>query len=132
MNLPNPAIAKHEISVTLMLEPQASGRFVASAVEFPAFRIEAATEAEAIAELQRSLSEHVAHRKVMPWVIAVPPLTLGRSETIDGVIGKKPAWTEFVGIFENDADFAAIVDEMRAERESDDESEIDPAYYLEA
>jgi hypothetical protein len=29
-------------------------------------------------------------------------------------------------------DFAAIVDEMRAERESDDESEIDPAYYLEA
>jgi predicted RNase H-like HicB family nuclease len=124
MNLPNPAIAKHEISVTLMLEPQASGRFVASAVEFPAFRIEAATEAEAIAELQRSLSEHVAHRKVMPWVIAVPP--------IDGVIGKKPAWTEFVGIFENDADFAAIVDEMRAERESDDESEIDPAYYLEA
>jgi hypothetical protein len=34
-----------------------------------------------------------------------------------------------VGIFEDDADFAAIVDEMRAERESDDESEIDPAYY---
>jgi hypothetical protein len=124
MNLPNPATAKHEITVTLMLEPQASGRFVASAVEFPAFRIEAATEAEAIGQLQRSLSEHVAHTKVMPWVIAVPP--------IDGAIGKKPAWTEFVGIFEDDADFAAIVDEMRAERESDDESEIDPAYYLEA
>jgi hypothetical protein len=132
MNLPNPAIANHEITVTLMLEPQASGRFVASAVEFPAFRIEAATEAEAIGQLQRSLSDHVAHTKVMPWVIPVPPLTLGRSETIDDAIVTEPAWTKFVGIFEDDADFAAIVDEMRAERESDDESEIDPAYYLEA
>jgi hypothetical protein len=121
MNLPNPTLTKHEIPVTLMLEPQASGRFVASAVEFPAFRIEAATEAEAIGQLQQSLSEHVAHTKVMPWVIPVQP--------IDDAVVTKPAWTKFVGIFEDDADFAAIVDEMRAERESDDESEIDPAYY---
>jgi hypothetical protein len=69
MNLPNPAIAKHEIAVTLMLDQ------------------------------------------------------------IKGVV-TKPAWTKFVGIFEDDADFEAIVDELRAERESDDESEIDPAYYL--
>jgi hypothetical protein len=120
MNLPNPTIAKHEITLTLMLEPQASGSFVASAVEFPAFRIEAATEAEAINQLQRSLSKHVAHTKIMPWVMSVPSIPM------------KPAWTKFVGIFEDDADFAAIVDEMRAERESDDDSEIDPAYYLEA
>jgi hypothetical protein len=124
MNLPNPTLTKHEIPVTLMLEPQASGRFVASAVEFPAFRIEAATEAEAIGQLQQSLSEHVAHTKVMPWVIPVQP--------IDDAVVTKPAWTKFVGIFEDDADFAAIVDAMRAERESNDESEIDPAYYLEA
>jgi hypothetical protein len=124
MNLPNPTLTKHEIPVTLMLEPQASGRFVASAVEFPAFRIEAATEAEAIGQLQQSLSEYVAHTKVMPWVIPVQP--------IDDAVVTKPAWTKFVGIFEDDADFAAIVDAMRAERESNDESEIDPAYYLEA
>ncbi len=123
MNLVSPS-APHQITVTLMLEPQASGGFVASAVEFPAFRIEAATEAEAIGQLQRSLSEHMAHSKIMPWVMSVPP--------IGNAIGTKPAWTKFVGIFEDDADFAAIVDELRAERESDDESEIDPAYYLEA
>jgi hypothetical protein len=122
MDLPNPAVAKHEIPVALMLEPQASGRFVASAVEFPAFRIEAATEAAAIEQLQQSLSEYVAHTKVMPWVIPVPPS--------DAAVVTKPAWAKFVGIFEDDADFAAIVDEMRAERELDDESEIDPAYYL--
>jgi hypothetical protein len=131
MNLVSP-IALHEITVTLMLEPQASGRFVASAIEFPAFRIEAATEAEAIGQLQRSLSEYVAHTKIMPWVIPMQPLTLGRSDTINNAVATKPAWTKFVGIFEDDADFAAIVDEMRAERESDDASEIDPAYYLEA
>jgi hypothetical protein len=131
MNLVSP-IAPHEITVTLMLEPQASGRFVASAIEFPAFRIEAATEAEAIGQLQQSLSEYVAHTKLMPWVIPMQPLTLGRSDTINNAVATKPAWTKFVGIFEDDADFAAIVDEMRAERESDDESEIDPAYYLEA
>jgi predicted RNase H-like HicB family nuclease len=123
MNLPTPTTAKHEITVTLMLEPQAAGGFVASAVEFPALRIEAATEAEAIVELQRSLSEHVARTKAMPWVISVPPM--------EGVV-VRPAWTKFVGIFQDDEDFAAIVDELRAERESDDESEIDPAYYLEA
>jgi predicted RNase H-like HicB family nuclease len=123
MNLVSP-IAPHEITVTLMLEPQASGSFVASAVEFPAFRIEGATEAEAIGQLQRSLSEYVAHAKIMPWVMSVSP--------IERAIATKPAWTKFVGIFEDDADFAAIVDELRAERESDDESEIDPAYYLEA
>jgi hypothetical protein len=131
MNLVSP-IAPHEITVTLMLEPQASGRFVASAVEFPAFRIEAATEAEAIDQLQRSLSEYVAHTKIMPWVIPMQPLTLGRSDTINNAVATKPAWTKFVGIFEDDADFAAIVDQLRAERESDDASEIDPAYYLEA
>ncbi len=71
-----------------------------------------------------ALSEYVAHAKIMPWVMSVPP--------IEGAIGVKPAWTKFVGIFQDDADFAAIVDELRAERESDDESEINPVYYLEA
>jgi predicted RNase H-like HicB family nuclease len=122
MNLPNPTAPKQEITVTLMLEPQASGGFVASAVEFPAVRVEAATEAAAIAELQQALGAHVAHAKIMPWVMPVSP--------IEGVM-IKPAWTKFVGIFQDDADFAAIMDELRAERESDDESEIDPAYYLE-
>jgi predicted RNase H-like HicB family nuclease len=121
MNLPIPTAAKHEITVTLMLEPQASGKFVASVMEFPDCRVEAETREGAIASLQNSLSEHVSHVEAMPWVISVPPIT---------AIPMQPAWKKFVGVFQDDADFAAIMDELRAERESDDESEVDPAYYL--
>jgi hypothetical protein len=42
----------------------------------------------------------------------------------------EPAWMKFAGVFENDADFAEIMDELRAERESDDDSEVDPAVYM--
>jgi hypothetical protein len=41
-----------------------------------------------------------------------------------------PPWAKFAGIFKDNQDFAEIMDELRAERESDDESEIDPSYYL--
>jgi hypothetical protein len=44
----------------------------------------------------------------------------------------EPAWMKFAGVFENDADFAEIMDELRAEREPDDESEVDPAVYMNA
>jgi hypothetical protein len=42
----------------------------------------------------------------------------------------EPAWMKFAGVFENDADFAEIMDELRAERESDDDSEVNPAVYM--
>jgi hypothetical protein len=120
MNLPNPAIAKHEITVTLMLEPQASGRFVASAVEFPAFRIEAATEAEAIGQLQRSLSEHVAHTKVMPWVISVPQVD-------DAVV--PPTWAKFAGIFRDNPMFDEVMESIQADRDAWGDEPMDVSEY---
>ncbi len=120
MNLPNPTIAKHEIPVTLMLEPQASGRFVASAVEFPAFRIEAATEAEAIGQLQQSLSEHVAHTKVMPWVIPVPP--------IDDAAAP-PAWAKFAGIFRDNPMFDEVMESIQADRDAWGDEPMDVSEY---
>jgi hypothetical protein len=41
-----------------------------------------------------------------------------------------PNWREFAGIFENDADFQEIMDTLQAERTLDDDSEVDPSYYL--
>jgi hypothetical protein len=41
-----------------------------------------------------------------------------------------PNWIEYAGIFKDDVDFLEIMQEIRAERESDDESEVDPSYYL--
>ncbi|MGB3691209.1 MAG: hypothetical protein WA865_16815 [Spirulinaceae cyanobacterium] len=42
----------------------------------------------------------------------------------------EPAWLKFAGAFEDDSDFAAIMESIRAERDSDDDSEVDPSYYL--
>jgi hypothetical protein len=113
--------APHEITVTLMIEPQDSGRFIASVMEFPFCRVEAETRDAAIAQIKASLSERVSHLEMVRWVTSVP---------IIGTIPRQPEWLKFVGIFQDDSDFAAIMDELRAERESDDESEVDPAYYL--
>ena len=40
-----------------------------------------------------------------------------------------PTWMKYAGVFKDDVDFLEIMQEIRAERDSDDESEVDPAYY---
>ncbi len=124
MNMISP-IARQEITVTLMIEPQTSGRFVASVMEFPDCRVEGATREEAIELVHQRWQEKTAHVEFVatPWVIPVPKVEAAATEA---------AWMKFAGIFQDDAEFAEIMDELRAERESDDESEVDPAYYLEA
>jgi len=42
----------------------------------------------------------------------------------------KPEWMKFAGIFENNADFEEIMNSIQAERDSDDDSEVDPSFYL--
>lgn len=42
----------------------------------------------------------------------------------------KSSWMEFAGVFQDDPDFQEIMDEIRAERTSEDDSEVDPSYYL--
>jgi hypothetical protein len=37
---------------------------------------------------------------------------------------------KFAGVFKDDSDFAAIMESIRAERTSDDNSEVDPSFYL--
>ncbi len=38
-------------------------------------------------------------------------------------------WMQFAGVFKDDVDFLEIMQEIRAERDLDDESEVDPSYY---
>jgi hypothetical protein len=39
------------------------------------------------------------------------------------------SWMQFAGVFKDDVDFLEIMKEIRAERDLDDESEVDPSYY---
>jgi hypothetical protein len=41
----------------------------------------------------------------------------------------KHNWMQYAGVFKDDVDFLEIMQEIRAERDVDDESEVDPSYY---
>jgi predicted RNase H-like HicB family nuclease len=56
-----------------------------------------------------------------------------KNEVISGNVpiqASEPTWMKFAGVFKDDPDFVAIMESIRAERTSDDESEVDPSYYL--
>jgi hypothetical protein len=80
MNLPNPTTAKHEITVTLMLEPQPSGAIVASAVEFPDCRVEAATREAAIALVSDRLQAQLSHVEFVPLNLSLRDQSHKKSE----------------------------------------------------
>ncbi len=40
-----------------------------------------------------------------------------------------PNWLKYAGVFKDDADFLEIMQEIHKERDSDDESEVDPSCY---
>jgi hypothetical protein len=104
-----------ELKVTLLLETLASGKVVASIFEFPSCRVEADDRETAIAQLQAVFLERSRYIEAIPWSVPVSV--------------PEPAWMKFAGIFQDDSDFQAIMEEIRAERESEDDSEVDPSYY---
>lgn len=105
-----------ETIVTFVLEPQASGRFVASVMEFPSCRVEADSREAAIALAEQQLRGYLEQVELVR--IAV------RSEAQSG-----DAWDRMFGAFKGDPDFAEIAAEIRAAREVDDDSEVDPVVY---
>jgi predicted RNase H-like HicB family nuclease len=116
MNLVNPLLQKHETVVTFVVEQQVSGRFGASVMEFPGCRAEADTKEAAIAQVQTQLQVYLAQVELIQ--VALP----ARPEAGDG-------WDRLFGVFKGDPDFAEIAAEIRAVREVDDDSEVDPAVY---
>ena len=105
-----------ELKVTLLVETLASGKIAAFVYEFPNCRVEAETRETAIAQLQAIFLDRLQHIEAIAWKVPLADL--------------KPAWMEFAGIFKDDPDFLEIMEGIRAERTSDDDSEIDPHYYL--
>ncbi len=105
------------LKVTLLLESLTSGQFIASIREFPDCRIQAETKEIAIAQLQATFLERLPKIEAIAWEI---PL-----QTIE------PPWQEYVGIFQDDPDFTAVMESINAKKNSDDDSEVDSSYYLE-
>jgi hypothetical protein len=40
-----------------------------------------------------------------------------------------PTWMKYAGVFKDDVVSLEIMQEIRAEKDADDESEVDPSYY---
>ena len=90
-----------------MIEQTASGRSVASVLELPSYQVEASTEEQAIAELRQMVISRFAKVKIMPLELLLAQLA------------QTNPWTEFIGMFEGDAEFAELAAELQAERDLD-------------
>jgi predicted RNase H-like HicB family nuclease len=104
------------LKVTLLVENLTSGHVVASVLEFPDCRVEADTREKAINQIKTAFLERLKHIEAISWDVPVQP--------------KEPTWMQFGGIFKDDTDFISIMETIRAERNSHDDSEVDPSYYL--
>lgn len=104
------------LKVTLLVETLTPGQVVASILEFPHCRVEAETREVAIAQLQATFLERLQHIEAISWDVPIQ--------------ASEPDWMKFAGVFQDDRDFQEIMEAIRAERASDDDSEVDPSYYL--
>jgi predicted RNase H-like HicB family nuclease len=118
----------NQLSVTLGIETRESGMISASVMEFPDCHVEAATREEAISKVQAALLERLAHIETIPWNVplSADPSSLNLNGSSHQAISP---WVKFAGIFENDSDFAKIAADIRAEREIEDDTEVDPSVY---
>jgi hypothetical protein len=88
------------LKVTLLLESLTSGEVAASVREFPDCQV----------------LERLKNIEAISWNVPIQT--------------SEPSWMKFAGVFKDDADFAAIMELISAERTSEDDSEVDPSYYL--
>jgi hypothetical protein len=101
----------------VLLENTPDGQSSATILDFPDCQATAATDREAINQVQNRLTERLATAKIIsiavlaPEEIEVPtPLTVN-------------PWIKFSGIYQDDSDFAEIAAAIRAERNpTEDES----------
>jgi hypothetical protein len=90
---------------------------IASSVfEFPDCRVEADTREKAITQIKIALLERLKHIEAISWNVPVQTL--------------KPNWMQFAGVFKDDPDFREVMETIQRERTSNDDSEVDPSYYL--
>ncbi|NJL10629.1 MAG: hypothetical protein HC908_11970 [Calothrix sp. SM1_7_51] len=104
------------LRVTILVENLASDHVAASIFEFPECRVEADTQEKAIAQVKTAFLERLKSIEAIAWDVPVQ-----RNE---------PAWMQFAGVFQDDPDFRGIMEAIRAERWGNDDSEVDPSYYM--
>lgn len=98
------------LKLHILVESNSKGNVVASVLELPSQKVEAPTQEQAVQELKKLLLTHLEKTEIIPVEIQLLP----QSET-------ENPWMKFAGVFQDDADFAEIADNFRAERNTVDE-----------
>jgi hypothetical protein len=91
----------------ILLENTQEGSASATVLELPDLQITAPTSQEAIAKIQDKLTRRLAKAEIVSIQVPAPTPQ------------PRNPWIEFAGIFKDDPDFAAIAQEIRAERSDD-------------
>ncbi|WP_242055741.1 hypothetical protein [Nostoc flagelliforme] len=97
------------LKLHILLERNNEGNVIASVLEFPNTQVEAPTTEQAVQELKTLLSTRLEKIEIIPLEIQLP-----QSEA-------ENPWIKFAGVFKDDADFAEIANNLRAERKAVDE-----------
>jgi hypothetical protein len=95
-----------DLNLHILLKSVGPEQFVASVAELHDCQVTAPTKKAAIAQLQKMVRAHLAGTEVLSCSIAQGEVAAEQENP----------WTEFIGMYEGDADFAEIMAEMRAER----------------
>lgn len=98
------------VTFRLLLKQNDIGQTVASVVEMPDCQVIAATQEEAIAQLQQALAEHFTHAQVVPLQIEIATAQPTQPEN---------PWVKYAGVFKDDPYFAKVIERINAERRSD-------------
>lgn len=111
MNLPvlaEPVVANsaEQLNFHFLLEEQSDGRVLGTIAELPGCQASATSQEDAIAELQQMVRDRINKMTVVPFSVAIPSMEEKKNNP----------WLKFMGMYEGDADFAAIAAELRAER----------------
>jgi hypothetical protein len=106
MNLPVSKSNTDQLNFHFLLEEISDGQILGTIAELPDCQVTAATQEEAIGELQRMTRDRLAKMTVVPFSLP---------SKLESVQEENP-WEEFIGMFEGDPIFAEIAAEQRAER----------------
>jgi hypothetical protein len=93
----------------VLLEKSEAGRTIASIAELANCRVEADSRKEALVAIQELVSDRLSNVEVLP-------LEISPTQTV-----KENPWTEFIGMFEGDAEFAEMANQWRLERLQDED-----------
>jgi hypothetical protein len=96
----------------VLLEQTETGRTIASIAELANCQVEADTRKEALQAIQELVSDRLSSVEVLPLEISL-------KEPV-----RENPWTEFIGMFEGDAEFAEMAAQWQAERDQDADDAI--------